>query len=514
MMGTFLGMATRNLISCTYQSWNDVPNDLLDRLWEEILTVCNGVEDRRPQLLSRCGRSWCNFKVKLTSIVYYHKKNCEGKLYNLFEEEYPSITKEQWVEFVRQKQEETFLKYSTEQKLRRAQLKYPAIVGCKGTAEEGIIDPPRSEEWKRSRKNKDGVYMDVPTQDLARRIDEVEMEVSQGKTKLGPQEVVSQRALGKKLQSGHVVVVGSSASVRTLFPTNKRSYNAETTRLRRIVMELRSKLADYEKKEIIHMEEMYEMNKKFSAMENELNAMKDAWLHPTSISSIFGEPNQLQGQLIGDPAGVCNSPKPFMTQDEENLGTESDSEGGFKNYRDEYYTPQKEPIPQDMQKTNIAIHPAPQTPAPNKFIRRSCLLAYEIPSNFVAFGKFESEGGEGQFIHGKPLNSDKCRVMVESIYGKNHDTPLPCPTDEFIVLSDVVHSFIAWPKNLISYDMEAINKILAANPTSSKSVIPYKRAAKPLVELRKRFTTMDLPKQGLTHIAQTDLFGAPWLEKC
>ncbi|KAM7266614.1 hypothetical protein ACFE04_004511 [Oxalis oulophora] len=179
------------------------------------------------------------------------------------------------------------------------------------------------------------------------------------------------------------------------------------------------------------MEEMYEMNKKFLVLENELNVMKDAWLHPKSISSIFGESNQLQGQLISDPAGVCNSPKPFMTQDEENLGTESDSEGGFKNYRD-----------------------------------GSCLLAYEIPSNFVGFGKIESEGGEDQFIHGKPLNSDKCR---------------------------------------------AINRIPAANPTSYKSVIPYERAAKPLVELRNRFTVMDLPKQGLTHIAQTDLFGAPWL---
>ncbi|KAM7266394.1 hypothetical protein ACFE04_004291 [Oxalis oulophora] len=171
-MGTFLGMATRNLIPCTYQN-------------------------RRPQLLSRCGKNWRNFKVKLTSIVYYRKKHCEGKLYDLFEEEYPSITKEQWVEFVRQKQEESFLKYSTKQKLRRAQLKYPAIVGRKGIvgviaemAEEGIIDPPRSEVWKRSRKNKDGVYMDVPTQNLVRRIDEVEMKVSQGKTKLGPQEDV------------------------------------------------------------------------------------------------------------------------------------------------------------------------------------------------------------------------------------------------------------------------------------------------------------------------------------
>ncbi|KAM7257548.1 hypothetical protein ACFE04_013289 [Oxalis oulophora] len=50
-----------------------------------------------------------------------------------------------------------------EQKLRCAQLKYPAIFGRKGVvgaitemAEEGISDPPHSEGRTRSRKNKDG----------------------------------------------------------------------------------------------------------------------------------------------------------------------------------------------------------------------------------------------------------------------------------------------------------------------------------------------------------------------
>ncbi|KAM7257045.1 hypothetical protein ACFE04_012786 [Oxalis oulophora] len=159
----------------------------------------------------------------------------------------------------------------------------------------------------------------------------------------------------------------------TLFSTSMRSNNVEKTRLRRIVMELRSKLADYEKRETLHLEEMHEMNRKFFAMENELNAMKEAWLHPTSISSIFSELNLLQGQLIG---------------------------------------------------------------------------------------KVESKGGECQFIQGEPLSSDK-----------------------------------SWPKNLMCYDMEAINRIPTTNPTSSKSITLYEQATKPLMELKKRFTTLDIPKK-------------------
>ncbi|KAM7259700.1 hypothetical protein ACFE04_015441 [Oxalis oulophora] len=494
-LATYKGMCVRKHIPPTIRQWHDVPEDLKERLWIDLLSVATGIEDRREQLLSHCSGLWRGFKTTLTKIVNNRKEHCPEKLYDRPKKLFPAITQEQWVEFIRQREDPAFLEYSAKQKHCRSMMTCQPLVGRKGIggvreelALEGNLNPTRDEVWLRSRTTKDGELVDVPTQEIAKSIECLGTQVSQGETKLGPREDVLQRALGTKLRPGRMVAVGRAGTTGSIFPTKKRSHDAETIRLRYEVELLKAKLVEKNKKEAVLEEEIDNLKRAKAKLDHNLNEVKGWWLNRPNFTIMSDE-----------------------TQEQR-------------------YVPQ--PSLHDYQ-------PAPHAPAPQQFVQRDCLLATGFPTNYVAKGIVNAEGGEGQYIHGRPLTTDNCKVIVKMIIGQNHHVWLPYPTDEATTLSQSLGSLVAWPKDLICYDLEVTKNLpktfCPPSPGPSKplgnlpktcppSPVPFKPLgnlpktqcppnpipSKPLVSLSRRLSANDFPYDGLRHTTPPEVFGEPW----
>jgi len=58
----------------------------------------------------------------------------------------------------------------------------------------------------------------------------------------------------------------------------------------------------------------------------------------------------------------------------------------------------------------------------------------------------------GSTVHHQQMKDDQVRVSVEEVIIA--DAPVPIPSDEFNIVSNVLGTFILWPKNLVSSRVE------------------------------------------------------------
>ncbi|KAM7252073.1 hypothetical protein ACFE04_023956 [Oxalis oulophora] len=141
---------------------------------------------------------------------------------------------------------------------------------------------------------------------------------------------------------------------------------------------------------------------------------------------------------------------------------------------------------------------------PAKVDPRICLLAIDTPTNFVAFGTWYGDGGNGMTIHGTTLPHGMCKVVVNDIIANQDNTLVPRPTDEVRTLHEAINNFIMWPSLLVSFNLEALNS-RPAQKDVQKPVIPLPTGRDSLLALRRRISSF--PDLGIAYQAPVQVFG-------
>src|SRR5262249_9561784 len=88
---------------------------------------------------------------------------------------------------------------------------------------------------------------------------------------------------------------------------------------------------------------------------------------------------------------------------------------------------------------------------------QQCLLGVHGSSDIVAKGKVMDYGGPGAILHGRELGQGNYKVMVTVAF--ENDALVPCPTDEVETVYDAVGGIVAWPSELVIFDMEVLFEI-------------------------------------------------------
>uniref|UniRef100_A0A803MY04 Transposase n=1 Tax=Chenopodium quinoa TaxID=63459 RepID=A0A803MY04_CHEQI len=230
---TYIGVIVRERVCITYKTWKEVPDQLLNDLYDRIKKGFVVLEERKPYILQQADDRWRAFKTRLRRDWVYHKNS--GRLReNPPNWKYPWITLDVWKKFVELSTTDTF-KAVSEDSRDRSKLKTSSYCGgplgyqyyrdeiAKECLEKGIHieQVPRHEAWLRAHSHfKDEKYTFKNPTDLetTNAINALKGQVQRGEIVFQNQrDDILARALKKKEHGGRVRGVGSGITIKQYF---------------------------------------------------------------------------------------------------------------------------------------------------------------------------------------------------------------------------------------------------------------------------------------------------------
>ncbi|XP_042460684.1 uncharacterized protein LOC122044224 [Zingiber officinale] len=228
---SYIGSIARSMVPINIKSWPDVPENIKQKVWEEISNVFELAPQSETTVMSSAAQKWRDFKNKLTSrFVWPNRKNPE-KLISPPSQYQLLIT--DWKAFVDARLDPSWEVIHEKQKERTMHCKYHHRMSRKGyigleaemrenniIAEDEEVD--RSVLWRKAREDKSGNITNVETSEVAGKIDDLLEKKEKGEFKSSGMNDVLTTALGSQEHYGRVRGVGGFVKPQVYFKTPRK----------------------------------------------------------------------------------------------------------------------------------------------------------------------------------------------------------------------------------------------------------------------------------------------------
>ncbi|KAK9668659.1 hypothetical protein RND81_13G075900 [Saponaria officinalis] len=222
---SYIGVLSRTKVPIDIPCWRDVPVDIKEKIWDDVLTVFNIPMSKKKQVISIANSRWTNFKSILTSLMS------------------------------RGGYQKTMMKL--EAKKRAAD---PL------TCDTSMVTIERGDLWIEGRLNKDGECLNAETKEVIERINLLKEQVSQGGFTPNGKDDVLIKALGTKEHYGRVRGVGGLVGHKQYF--GKRSYR-RGERLSKMDLDMITQMITEKVRAYMHKEmEHYFQHRTIGSLEN------------------------------------------------------------------------------------------------------------------------------------------------------------------------------------------------------------------------------------------------------
>ncbi|KAK9668459.1 hypothetical protein RND81_13G062200 [Saponaria officinalis] len=408
---SYIGVLSRTKVPIDIPCWGDVPVDIKEKIWDDVLTVFNIPMSKKKQVISIANSRWNNFKSILTSLYVFKKPLLKRKL--LTDDDpltkYPYIKAEVWKKFKESRLTEEFQassKLAAEKQKqniyphRMSREEYPKTM-MKLEAKKRAADPltcdtsmvtiERGDLWIEGRLNKDGECLNAETKEATERINLLKEQVSQGGFTPNGKDDVLTKALGKKEHYGRVRgLVGHKQYF------GKSSYR-RGERLSKMDLDMITQMITKKVRADMHKEmEHYFQHRTIGSLENIGRIEKGFSVEKDVEVEVNGKSKDVEVEINGEGKDV-----------EHDLFNK---------------------IPIEGVEFELAV----------------------LEKGKVALGKVFRAPNDDSRSHGRAFGLNELRVSIDVVFEGLEDIPLPLTTEEFSTVGEAQGSFVRWPKNLIS----------------------------------------------------------------
>ncbi|KAL6546825.1 hypothetical protein OROMI_022546 [Orobanche minor] len=231
---TYIGVVVRERVSITYKEWSEVPNGLLDEVYESISKGFYVIENRRSWVLVQASKRWKAFKTRLRLEWMYLE---DGAIRQQPPWKYPWINRTDWDIFVKNCTSNEF-KLLSEMNRERAKKKTSKYRGGrlgyqyfeeqieKDLEKQGVHVSyvPRHLTWIKAHSHvKDGVvtFENPVDKEFMKQYIALEAQAQRGEIIANGRDDILSRALNRREHGGSVRAVGSGITNKEYFEFNK-----------------------------------------------------------------------------------------------------------------------------------------------------------------------------------------------------------------------------------------------------------------------------------------------------
>ncbi|BBN69498.1 hypothetical protein Prudu_978S000100 [Prunus dulcis] len=207
-MQSYIGVLARSRVPLVDMKWAQIPKDIKEQIWEAVDIAFVVGQGGKNSVLASAAKKWKDFKSTLTRHYILPYTNDRERL-SQPPETYKFIEKAQWDAFVASRLSKDFESVHSQHAQIREKLEYNHRLSRKGYAgledqlEETMpgVEIDRSTLWKRARQDKHGNIPDPKVAEKAKLIDELQKQVSEGKSSVSGSNDVLTMALGPSIQA-------------------------------------------------------------------------------------------------------------------------------------------------------------------------------------------------------------------------------------------------------------------------------------------------------------------------
>ncbi|XP_040367479.1 uncharacterized protein LOC112180552 [Rosa chinensis] len=472
-MQSYIGVLARTKIPISINDWREVDLDEKEKIWESIKDAFVVPKELKKMVISSAATKWREFKSKLTN-MYIIPYMDEPELLENPPDDYRSITKDTWHQFVADRLSATFQEIREAQIAKRKENKYPHRMSRKGYAnlmEELSESVPlqeldRATMWIKARQDRNGNFKQPEVEKKAEKIEHLRKREAEGEIATSGSDDVLTLALGNPEHRGRVRGVGGNVKPDLYFNLPKRQ---------KMTFEQRTRLS---LKKILEEEKEVLLAKERTAWEEErdtkLAEERAYWTERIA---------KLEAKVDGKELPV-ESPKPVTAVNELGSGQGSCSRHGEKaaekaahdnieaevkgvkkklvlrdevsiEVEEEIVQPSDErvrlnPILEEEVREDVIVLEAPVHGEEEQLGETKYKLAIDTVENIVAIGTVISIDLETkqQTIHGVPLGEENLRVSITETVVPEALLPFPIK-DEIVKVKDAIGTCVAWPRNLV-----------------------------------------------------------------
>ncbi|KAL5138458.1 hypothetical protein HKD37_10G028630 [Glycine soja] len=221
--------AERPVVDVTYENWKEVPTSQKDLIWEDIqaefeIPKASDSRTKRKQFKSDLTRKWA---------LAADQNGVDDTVCEKY-----GISKEKWANFCQTRRDPSWENTAPhvlsrggyeylEQKLLAEKTKKKLEEAAQSGSIDGVIDPPspvkRHVKWKMARTKKTGEMTTKATEEIAKKIDSIEEQATQGSfIPHGRQDVLT-AAIGRPEHPGRVRAAGASFTIKQYFISAPRT---------------------------------------------------------------------------------------------------------------------------------------------------------------------------------------------------------------------------------------------------------------------------------------------------
>ncbi|XP_045818718.1 uncharacterized protein LOC123911353 [Trifolium pratense] len=411
-----VGSVARKTVSILVDEWEHVDENVKKQIWDDIMLTWDirdtDIGKLKDKWISYAGERWRAFKTSLTT--RYLNDGVMSDKSPL--ETYSFLDEETWQEFIKTREDRSFLEKRKRGQMVQACNKYPHIMSRGGyelieekmmqekikqrqeSAGESLPTPPsppkRHEKWIVGRTKPSGEYTSKETQVVADKITSLVQKTAEGTFVPQGRNDILTEAIGRPEHPGRVRAAGRGVGIRQYFGPQSRSAAStslvlNSTQVEAIKIELTKEIREQLMRDISSMPVFSQQYPNF----------------PTCSPDILASTN-----------GSCSAVRHIPVDEDE------------------------EDIPDECE----------------LYVDNKHHMAYANVYNL------------GPTIHNQLLDNDMARVAITKVLDPN--VPVPRPTDEVTKVGEALNNFIQWPKRLLR---------LVANKDDEgkkKDVLPSKRS--------------------------------------
>ncbi|XP_073153042.1 uncharacterized protein [Henckelia pumila] len=403
---SYIGSIARSMVPINIKSWPDVPENIKQKVWEEISNVFEVAPESQSSVMSSAAQKWRDFKNKLTSrFVWPNRDNPEKLISPPSQYQLPIAD---WKEFVNARLDPSWEATHEKQKERTMHCRYHHKMSRKGyigleaelrekniIAEDEVVD--RSILWRKAREDKSGIITSPDTSEVAEKIDDLLEKNEKGEFKVSGMNDVLTTSLGSQEHHGRVRGVGGFVKPHVFFKTPRK------------------KRESFQKTTTGNINEQLEETRLLKA---ELEKLK------AQLASVLPIINDRSSEIVAsNKSSEIQCPKQKQSKD---------MDPKLSKDLEDFY----ECGPPDMK-------------------GKKCHLAVKKCENVVAYGTVISEGGPNVMIHNVPLGEENFKVSVDVVLDETAMLPIPIKSGPTIV-TDAIGAIVGWPKELVIFPKKKV----------------------------------------------------------
>ncbi|XP_042444003.1 uncharacterized protein LOC122029117 [Zingiber officinale] len=221
---SFIGSVVRSMVPINIKSWPTVPENMKQKVWEEISNVFDLAPQSEAAVMSSAGQKWRDFKNKLNSRFVWPYRDNPEKLRSPPEQyQIPSAI---WKAFVDERLHPSWNERTSHCKYHH-KMSRKGYIGLETELRQRKIfredeEVDRSLLWRKAREDKSGNITNTETAEVAEKIDDLLDKKKRGEFISSGSNDVLTTALGSQEHYGRVRGVGGFVKPQVYFKTPRK----------------------------------------------------------------------------------------------------------------------------------------------------------------------------------------------------------------------------------------------------------------------------------------------------